>query len=190
MESSPKAISTTSYASLQVFPRFWQNLMYTCSISSVNLCVMTMRNTRGRVPWAKRSRYVRKRSQDVASLGNHSYQRNNTSLDNVWTALVALHTLSSATYGGVWSVSHNDHFMPRKATPRTTIPHWKGGWVGPKTSLDKLEKRKILSLPETKPWFFKSSAHRLVPILTMLSWLWLLLYQMKLIYHTEIKSHF
>jgi hypothetical protein len=39
--------------------------------------------------------------------------------------------------GGDWSVSHPDHSNPGT--------HWIGGWVGPRASLDNVEKRKFLT---------------------------------------------
>jgi len=45
-------------------------------------------------------------------------------------------------------------------------------WVGSRASLDNLEKRKVLCLMEIK----RLLAHRLVPILTILTWFLLPLY--------------
>jgi hypothetical protein len=47
--------------------------------------------------------------------------------------------LTSAVVGGEWSASH-----PGRFTPGT---HWTGGWVGPRTGLNDVEKRKFLTLP-------------------------------------------
>jgi hypothetical protein len=52
------------------------------------------------------------------------------------------HSLNSALDGGGWSASRPDHFTPREKAPGT---HWIGGWVGPKTVLDAVVKRKIPS---------------------------------------------
>jgi hypothetical protein len=53
---------------------------------------------------------------------------------------VYLHVfLASALIGGEWSAS-----FPGRFTPGT---HWIGGWVGPKTGLDEVERRKFLPLP-------------------------------------------
>jgi hypothetical protein len=68
---------------------------------------------------------------------------------------------------------------------RAPSTHWKGGWVGPRTSLDDVEKRKFLTLPglELRPlqcpacskslyqlqfqWFHKSLSFR--PVLSQFS---------------------
>jgi hypothetical protein len=46
--------------------------------------------------------------------------------------------LTSALVGGEWSASR-----PGRFTPGT---HWIGGWVGPRTGLDGVEMREILTL--------------------------------------------
>jgi hypothetical protein len=48
--------------------------------------------------------------------------------------------LPSALLGGEWSVAR-----PGRFTPGT---HWIGGWVGPRTGPDDVEKRKFWTLPE------------------------------------------
>jgi hypothetical protein len=59
------------------------------------------------------------------------------------------HSLTSALDGGKWSTSHPGHFTPRESAPGT---YWIGGWVGPITVLDAVEKRKIPSPhPESNP---------------------------------------
>jgi hypothetical protein len=50
----------------------------------------------------------------------------------------------SALAGGEWSVSRPCRFTPGERAPGT---HWIGGWVGPRASLDDVEKRKFLILP-------------------------------------------
>jgi len=52
------------------------------------------------------------------------------------------HSLTSALDGGVWSASRSGSFAPRGRAPGT---HWIGGWVGPRTVLDAVVKRKIPS---------------------------------------------
>jgi hypothetical protein len=54
---------------------------------------------------------------------------------DVWTHVF----FNSALVGGEWSASHL-----RERGPCT---HWIGGWVGPRTGLDDVEKRKFLTLP-------------------------------------------
>jgi hypothetical protein len=44
-----------------------------------------------------------------------------------------------------WSVSRPDCFIHGERAPAT---HWIGGWVGPRTGMDDLERRKFLPLPE------------------------------------------
>jgi hypothetical protein len=44
-----------------------------------------------------------------------------------------------------WSVSRPGLFTPGEIAPGT---HWKGGWMGPRTGLDDVERRKFLTLPE------------------------------------------
>jgi hypothetical protein len=52
------------------------------------------------------------------------------------------HSLTSALDGGEWSASHPGRFTPRERAPRT---HWIGGWVGLRTVLGAVVKRKIPS---------------------------------------------
>jgi hypothetical protein len=52
--------------------------------------------------------------------------------------------LTSALVGDERSASHPCHFTPGERVPGT---HWIGGWVGPRASLDDVEKRKFLTLP-------------------------------------------
>jgi hypothetical protein len=52
--------------------------------------------------------------------------------------------LTSALVGGEWSDSRPCRFPPEKRAPGT---HWIGGWVGPRTGPDDVEKRKFLTLP-------------------------------------------
>jgi hypothetical protein len=59
------------------------------------------------------------------------------------------HSLTSALDGGEWSASHPGRFTPKETAPDT---HWIGGWVGPRTVLDAVVKRKIPSpRQESKP---------------------------------------
>jgi hypothetical protein len=53
--------------------------------------------------------------------------------------------LTSALEGGEWSASHSSCFTPRERGPSI---HWTGDWVGPRASLDKVEKRKIPPNPD------------------------------------------
>jgi hypothetical protein len=54
--------------------------------------------------------------------------------------------LISALGGGKWSVSRPGHFTPRKITAGT---HWIEVWLGLRSGLDAVEKRKkILPCPE------------------------------------------
>jgi hypothetical protein len=46
-----------------------------------------------------------------------------------------------------WSASPPGHFTPKEISPGT---HWIGGWLDPRTGLDNVEKRKILTLPGPK----------------------------------------
>jgi hypothetical protein len=50
--------------------------------------------------------------------------------------------LTSALDGGEWSASHFGRFTPSERAPGS---HWIGGWVGSRTGLDALVKRKIPS---------------------------------------------
>jgi hypothetical protein len=52
--------------------------------------------------------------------------------------------LTSAQIWDEWSVSRPDRFNPEERAPCT---HWTGDWVGPRTGLDDVERRKILPLP-------------------------------------------
>jgi hypothetical protein len=51
--------------------------------------------------------------------------------------------LTLALVRGEWSASHPSHFTPRERAPGT---HWIGGWVGPRTNLDCVERRKVLPI--------------------------------------------
>jgi hypothetical protein len=51
--------------------------------------------------------------------------------------------LTSALVGGDWSASRPSRFTPGERAPGT---HWKGGWLSPKTGLEDVEKRKVLTL--------------------------------------------
>jgi hypothetical protein len=65
-------------------------------------------------------------------------------------------SLTSALDGGMWSASCPGRFTPEKKASGT---HWIGGWVGPRASLDTVEKRKILPLLWVNP---KHAAHSLL----------------------------
>jgi hypothetical protein len=52
--------------------------------------------------------------------------------------------LTSALVGGEWSASRPGRFTPRESSPGT---HQTRGWVGPRTGLNDMEKRKFLPLP-------------------------------------------
>jgi hypothetical protein len=51
--------------------------------------------------------------------------------------------LTSALVGGGWSTSRSGRFTPEETVPGTACI---GGWVGPRASLDDVEKRKFLTL--------------------------------------------
>jgi hypothetical protein len=50
--------------------------------------------------------------------------------------------------GGQWSASRPGHFIAGEITPGA---RWVGGWVGPRTRLDAIENRNILTLPGIEP---------------------------------------
>jgi hypothetical protein len=52
-------------------------------------------------------------------------------------------SLTSALVGGEWSASRPGRFAPGRFPGTHSI----GGWVGPRTGMDDVEKRKILPLP-------------------------------------------
>jgi hypothetical protein len=52
--------------------------------------------------------------------------------------------LSWEIVGGEWSASRSGRYIPGERAPCT---HRKGGWVGPRASLDNTEKRKFLTIP-------------------------------------------
>jgi hypothetical protein len=52
--------------------------------------------------------------------------------------------LTSEIFGGEWSASRLDRFTHRERAPGT---YWEGDWVGPRTGLDDVEKRKFLIQP-------------------------------------------
>jgi hypothetical protein len=51
--------------------------------------------------------------------------------------------LTLALVVGEWSASHPCRFTPRERVPGT---RWIGGWVGSRTGLDDVQKRKFLTL--------------------------------------------
>jgi hypothetical protein len=58
--------------------------------------------------------------------------------------VVEIHVfLTSALVGVEWSGSRTGHFTSGERVPST---YYKGGWVGPRVGLNKLEKRKFLTL--------------------------------------------
>jgi hypothetical protein len=52
--------------------------------------------------------------------------------------------LTSALVAGEWSASRPSRFTQRESVSGT---HWIGDWVGPRTGLEDMERRKVLSLP-------------------------------------------
>jgi hypothetical protein len=52
--------------------------------------------------------------------------------------------LTSALASGEWSASGRAALTPGERAP---VTHWKRGWVGPRSGLDDVEKRKFLTLP-------------------------------------------
>jgi hypothetical protein len=52
------------------------------------------------------------------------------------------HSLTLTQDGGEWSASCSGHFTPTEIVPGT---HWIGGWVGPRSILDAVVKKKIPS---------------------------------------------
>jgi hypothetical protein len=56
--------------------------------------------------------------------------------------------LTSILVGREWSASRAASLTPAEGAPGT---HWLGGWVGPRTGLDDLERRKILILRGLEP---------------------------------------
>jgi hypothetical protein len=52
--------------------------------------------------------------------------------------------LTSAFVGSEWSTSRPGHFTPRERAPGT---RWKEAWVGLRTDLDDVKRRKFLILP-------------------------------------------
>jgi hypothetical protein len=61
-------------------------------------------------------------------------------------------SLTSTPVGGEWSASRPESFTPTEKAPGT---HWRG--VGPRTSLEEAEKRKLLTLPGLKLLLFGRS---------------------------------
>jgi hypothetical protein len=57
---------------------------------------------------------------------------------------VQIHILTSALSVGEWLASRPGRLTPGE---RASGTHWMGGWVGPRTGLDDVEKRKSLTQP-------------------------------------------
>jgi hypothetical protein len=55
--------------------------------------------------------------------------------------------VTSALAGGEWSASRPGRFIPGERVPGI---HWIGGWVDTRTGLDDVEKRKFLTLQDSK----------------------------------------
>jgi len=53
-----------------------------------------------------------------------------------------VHSLTLTLDEDEWSASLPGYFTPRERAPHT---HWIGGWLGSRSGLDKVVKRKILS---------------------------------------------
>jgi hypothetical protein len=70
---------------------------------------------------------------------------------------VWLHSFLTWAVDGVeWSAAYPDRYTPRERAPSS---HWIGGWMGPTTSLDVVEKRKI-SFPCQLLWLNISSQYK------------------------------
>jgi hypothetical protein len=85
---------------------------------------------------------------------------------------IALPLLTLALDWSEWSASHLGCFISRKRAPGT---HWIGSWVGPRTGLDAMEKRKILPLLGIKSCSL--SLYRLrypgqILLLSITAWTW------------------
>jgi hypothetical protein len=52
--------------------------------------------------------------------------------------------LTSALVGDEWSAPRPGRFIPGEKALST---HWIGSWVGPRTGLNAVERRKVLTLP-------------------------------------------
>jgi hypothetical protein len=95
--------------------------------------------------------------------------------------------LTSALAGSEWSASRPGRFTPGKTTPGT---YWISGWVGPRSNLDTLEKRKFLTLPglELNCSVVQSVASRYTDVSIPAGWpckllfLWLFLFILTLVY--------
>jgi hypothetical protein len=70
--------------------------------------------------------------------------------------------LTLALYGGRLLGSLRGHFTPRGGAPGT---YSLGGRLGPRASMDTVEKRNLLPLPGIEPRFLAHPAHSLVTIL-------------------------
>jgi hypothetical protein len=64
--------------------------------------------------------------------------------------------LTSALHEGEWSASCPGHFTNGEGTPSS---HWIGGWVGPRVSLDAVEKRKSLAPARDRTLAVQPVAH-------------------------------
>jgi hypothetical protein len=73
--------------------------------------------------------------------------------------------LTSALFGGEWSVSRPGRFTLGERAPDT---HWIGGRMDPRVGLDNVEKRKFLTLPghELRPLIkhYSNKAHGRVDV--------------------------
>jgi hypothetical protein len=79
--------------------------------------------------------------------------------------------LTSALVAGEWSTSRRTPFAPGGRTPYT---HWIGCWMGPRTDLDDVKKKKLCPYRDmnSDPSVFQSVASRYTdyPISTRQEW--------------------
>jgi hypothetical protein len=90
--------------------------------------------------------------------------------------------------GDEWSASHPGRFTPGEIVPGT---HWIEGWVGPRASLDVVEKKKILPLLGSEP---RPSSLLLVAIPTLTDvpyiryYLYRILFILKICFSISVKK--
>jgi hypothetical protein len=90
-----------------------------------------------------------KKEYPVGFLLHCSKLKKSTRREDVWgSGNIAPPFLTSALYGGEWSVSLSRRFILGETTPGTNCVE---GWVGRRARLDAMDKEKMLTLPGIEP---------------------------------------
>jgi hypothetical protein len=137
VSSGKEAVSTENVTSYALFSRIWDAIGLTTSRDTELICLYSM--TLGSRIWSWAG-FCHKGRGNVALCFNWAPHHKGVLWDWIYCST---HTLTSALDGGELSASRPGRFTPRERVHST---HWIGGWVGPRSVLDTVVKRKIPSL--------------------------------------------